>query len=212
MTLSQTKIVSNPTIVTLNNTEASINVGSEFPVPNYTYNEQHGSFEVSGFTYKSIGINLKVTPQVNARGFIKLMVEPEVSQQNGTTTFGGAGGAAIPIIATRKAKTQVSLKDGYTMGIGGLIRSQSTNGGTKVPVLGSIPLLGRLFSSSTKDTEITNLIIFITAKAINAEGAGVDEIFNPQQIRDLNMRRDELPGYRDHSDPFLPSASSDQKK
>jgi type II secretory pathway component GspD/PulD (secretin) len=205
-TLSQTKIVSNPTIVTLNNTEASINVGSEFPVPNYTYNEQHGSFEVSGFTYKSIGINLKVTPQVNARGFITLSLEPEVSQQNGTTTFGGAGGAAIPIIATRKAKTKVSMKDGYTMAIGGLIRSQSTNGDTKVPILGSIPVLGRLFTSSSKDTEITNLIIFITAKAINGEGAGIEEIFNPQQIRDLNMRRDELPGYRDHSDPFLPSA------
>ena len=208
-TLSQTKIVSNPTIVTLNNTEATINVGSEFPVPNYTYNEQHGSFEVSGFTYKSIGINLKVTPQVNARGFITLTLEPEVSQQNGTTTFGGAGGAAIPIIATRKAKTKVSMKDGYTMAIGGLIRSQSTNGDTKVPILGSIPLLGRLFRSTSKDTEITNLIIFITAKAINGEGAGIEEIFNPQQIRDLNMRRDELPGYRDHSDPFLPST---QKK
>ena len=211
-TLSQTKIVSNPTIVTLNNTEATINVGSEFPVPNYTYNEQHGSFEVSGFTYKSIGINLKVTPQVNARGFITLSLEPEVSQQNGTTTFGGAGGAAIPIIATRKAKTKVSMKDGYTMGIGGLIRSQSTNSGTKVPVLGSIPLLGRLFSSTSKDEEITNLIIFITAKAINGEGAGIEEVFNPQQIRDLNMRRDELPGYRDHSDPFLPAAPSQQKK
>jgi len=208
-TLSQTKIVSNPTIVTLNNTEASINVGSEFPVPNYTYNEQHGSFEVSGFTYKSIGINLKVTPQVNARGFITLNLEPEVSQQNGTTTFGGAGGAAIPIIATRKAKTKVSMKDGYTMGIGGLIRSQSTNTGSKVPVLGSIPLLGRLFSSDGKDTEITNLIIFITAKAINGEGASIEDVFNPQQIRDLNMRRDELPGYRDHSDAFLPPA---QKK
>ena len=133
-TLSQTKIVSNPTIVTLNNTEASINVGYEYPMPNYTYNQEHGSFEVSGFTYKPIGIILKVTPQVNARGFIKLTLEPEVSQQNGTTTFGGAGGAAIPIIATRKAKTQVSMKDGYTMGIGGLMRTQTTNGGTKVPV------------------------------------------------------------------------------
>jgi type IV pilus assembly protein PilQ len=211
-TLSQTKIVSNPTIVTLNNTEATINVGSEFPVPNYTYNEQHGSFEVSGFTYKSIGINLKVTPQVNARGFITLSLEPEVSQQNGTTTFGGAGGAAIPIIATRKAKTKVSMKDGYTMAIGGLIRSQATNGGTKVPILGSIPVLGRLFSSTSKDTEITNLIIFITAKAINGEGASIEEVFNPQQIRDLNMRRDELPGYRDHSDPFLPPESPNPKK
>jgi type IV pilus secretin PilQ/predicted competence protein len=211
-TLNQTKIVSNPTIVTLNNTEAFINVGSEFPVPNYTYNQERGSFEVSGFTYKPIGIILKVTPQVNARGFIKLSLEPEVSQQNGTTTFGGAGGAAIPIIATRKAKTQVSMKDGYTMAIGGLLRTQITNGGTKVPVLGSIPVLGRLFSSSTKNEDSTNLIIFITAKAINAEGASVEETVNSQQVRDLDMRRNDLPGYRDGSDPFVQPAAPEVKK
>lgn len=204
-TMNQVKIVSNPTIVTLNNTEAFINVGAEYPIPSYTYNQEHGSFEVSGFTYKPIGIILKVTPQVNARGFIKLTLEPEVSQQNGTTTFGGAGGASIPIIATRTAKTQVSMKDGYTMAIGGLMRSQTTNGGTKVPILGSIPLLGRLFRSDTKDEEVTNLIIFITAKAINAEGASPEDVINSEQLRGLGMRRDELPGYRDHSDPFLPA-------
>ncbi len=63
-TQNEVKIVSNPTIVTLNNTEATINVGSENPIPNYTYNQERGSFEVSGFTYKPIGIILKVTPQV----------------------------------------------------------------------------------------------------------------------------------------------------
>lgn len=209
-TLNHVKIVSNPTVVTLNNTEAFLNVGEEYPIPSYTYNQEHGSFEVSGFTYKPIGIILKVTPQVNARGFIKLTLAPEVSQQNGTTTFGGAGGAAIPIIATRKATTQVSMKDGYTMAIGGLMRIQTTNGGTKVPVLGSIPLLGRLFRSDTKAEEVTNLIIFVTAKAINAEGASPEETINSEQLRGLGMRRDELPGYRDHSDPFLPAAPADK--
>jgi len=210
-TLNQVKIVSNPTVVTLNNTEAFINVGEEYPIPSYTYNQEHGSFEVSGFTYKPIGIILRVTPQVNARGFIKLTLEPEVSQQNGTTTFGGAGGASIPIIATRTAKTQVSMKDGYTMAIGGLMRTQTTTGGNRVPVLGSIPLLGRLFRSDNKDSEVTNLIIFITAKAINAEGAPPEEVMNPTQLRGLGMRHDELPGYRESADPFLPSAKPGDK-
>ncbi|HTX65129.1 MAG TPA: secretin N-terminal domain-containing protein [Opitutaceae bacterium] len=210
-TLNQVKIVSNPTVVTLNNSEAFINVGEEYPIPSYTYNQEHGSFEVSGFTYKPIGIILRVTPQVNARGFIKLTLEPEVSQQNGTTTFGGAGGASIPIIATRTAKTQVSMKDGYTMAIGGLMRTQTTTGGTKVPVLGSIPLLGHLFRSDTKDSEVTNLIIFITAKAINAEGAPPEEVMSPSQLRGLGMRRDELPGYRESTDPFLPAAKAGDK-
>jgi type II secretory pathway component GspD/PulD (secretin) len=195
-TQDNTKIVSNPTVVTLNNTEAMLNIGQEFPVPSYTYNSERGSFEVSGFTYKPIGIILKVTPQVNARGIIRLALEPEVSQQNGSTSFGGAGGASIPIIATRKVKTQVSLKDGYTMGLGGLITSSQDHGGTQVPVLGSIPILGRLFSSKNVNDTATNLLIFITAKTVNADGASPEEVFDPRSIQAAGMTRDDLPGNR----------------
>jgi len=207
-TFSGTKVVSNPTVVTLNNTEAFINVGEEYPIPNYTYNQERGSFEVSGFTYKPIGIILKVTPQVNAGGFIRLALEPTVSQRNGTANFGGAGGAEIPIIAERTARTQVTMKDGYTMAIGGLLRTQTINGNSKVPVLGSLPLLGRLFRSDNKEKDISNLIIFITAKTINAEGARVEETISPEQIRGLEMRREDLPGYRGGGDPFLPSTAT----
>lgn len=195
-TQNNTKIVSNPTVVTLNNTEAVLNIGQEFPIPSYTYNAERGTFEVSGFTYKPIGIILKVTPQVNGRGVIKLTLEPEVSQQNGSTSFGGAGGASIPIIATRKAKTQVSLKDGYTMGIGGLITSSQDHGGTKVPVLGEIPVLGRLFSSKNVNDSITNLLIFITAKTVSADGAAPEEVFDPRAVSAVGMGHEDLPGYR----------------
>ncbi len=195
-TQNNTKIVSNPTVVTLNNTEAVLNIGQEFPIPSYTYNAERGSFEVSGFQYKPIGIILKVTPQVNGRGVIKLTLEPEVSQQNGSTSFGGAGGASIPIIATRKAKTNVSLKDGYTMGIGGLITSSQDHGGTKVPVLGSIPVLGRLFSSKNVNDSVTNLLIFITAKTVSADGASPEEVFDPRAVSAVGMGREDLPGFR----------------
>jgi type II secretory pathway component GspD/PulD (secretin) len=205
-TQNDVKVVSNPTIVTLNNTEASINVGEETPIPNYAYNQERGSFEVNGFTWKQIGIILKVTPQVNARGFIKLTLAPEVSQRNGETTFGGAGGATIPIVATRKAITQVSLRDGYTMGIGGLLSTAQTTGVSKVPVLGSVPVFGRLFRSDSKESAVTNLIIFITAKTLSAEGAMVEEVFESGRVRQLEMRREDLPGHRDGSDPFLPPA------
>jgi type IV pilus assembly protein PilQ len=201
-TISNTKIVSNPTIVTLNNSEASINVGEEYPIPNYTYNQERGTFEVSGFTYRPIGIILKVTPQVNARGFVKLSIEPEVSQRNGETNFGGAGGAAIPIIATRKAKTQVSLKDGYTMGIGGLLRKQDTSKVTKVPLLGDIPFLGNLFKHKANDNSATNLLIFITAKVVSAEGATLDQVIDPRQVRMMNLNKGDLPGQRGAANPF----------
>ena len=202
-TQNQTKVISNPTIVTLNNTEATINVGEEDPIPKYTYNEQRGSFEVAGFDYKAIGIILKVTPQVNSLGFIKLTLAPEVSQKNGFTTFGGAGGASIPIIATRKAVTQVSLKDGHTVAIGGMIRTEGTTSENKVPVLGSIPGLGRLFRSNGKDSSVSNLIIFVTAKSVSAEGGSIEQVINSDQVRQLNLRREDLPGYRDGSDGFV---------
>jgi type IV pilus assembly protein PilQ len=195
-TQNNTKIVSNPTVVTLNNTEAILNIGQEFPIPSYNYNAERGTFEVSGFSYKPIGVILKVTPQVNGAGIIKLMLEPEVSQQNGSTSFGGAGGASIPIIATRKAKTQVSLKDGYTMGIGGLITSSINHGGTKVPILGDIPLLGRLFSSKAVNDEATNLLIFITAKTVSADGASPEDVFDPRAVEAIGMTREDLPGNR----------------
>lgn len=195
-TQANTKVMSNPTVVTLNNTEAILNIGQEFPVPSYNYNSERGTFEVSGFTYKPIGIILKVTPQVNARGVIKLNLEPEVSQQSDSTTFGGAGGASIPIISTRKVKTQVSLKDGFTMGIGGLITDSKSDGGNKVPVLGSIPVLGRLFSNKSVSNTATNLLIFITAKTVSADGGAPEEVFDPRAIQATGMTRDQLPGFR----------------
>jgi type II secretory pathway component GspD/PulD (secretin) len=201
--LNSAKIVSNPTIVTLNNTEASINVGQQYPIPSYTFNQQTGTFEVSNFIYKDIGIILKVTPQVNARGFIKLTLAPEVSQNQGTTSFGGASGASIPIIGTRKAVTQVSLKDGYTMGIGGLISTNFNNGVNKVPLLGSLPVIGYLFKQDTRNNTVDNLVIFITAKTISAEGAPVEQVFNSKEVREFQLKRSDLPGYRDGSDPFI---------
>ena len=200
--LNSAKIVSNPTIVTLNNTEASINVGQQYPIPSYTFNQQTGTFEVSGFIYKDIGIILKVTPQVNARGFIKLTLAPEVSQNQGTTSFGGASGASIPIIGTRKAVTQVSLKDGYTMGIGGLISTNFNDGSNKIPILGDIPVIGYLFKQNTRNHTLDNLVIFITAKTISAEGAPVEQVFNSEEVRAFHLKRSDLPGYRDGSDPF----------
>jgi type IV pilus assembly protein PilQ len=210
--LNNAKIVSNPTIVTLNNTEASINVGQQYPIPSYTFNQQTGTFEVSGFIYKDIGIILKVTPQVNARGFIKLTLQPEVSQNQGTTSFGGASGASIPIIGTRKAVTQVSLKDGYTMGIGGLISTNFNTGINKVPLLGDIPLIGYLFKQKNTTNVVDNLVIFITAKTISAEGAPVEQVFNSEDVRAFHLKRSDMPGYRDGSDPFEDESPKPSRK
>ncbi len=199
--LGGTKIVSNPTIVTLNNKEAEINVGEEHPIPQYTYNQQTGVYVISGFEYKPIGVILKVTPQVNAKGDIHLTLSPEVSQSTRSVPFSGTD---IPILDTRKATTNVSIKDGYTMGIGGLLTKNSNKTTTKVPLLGDLPLLGRLFKTNGKNESSTNLIIFITAKTLSSDGAPIQQIFNSGDIRAMGLQPEDLPGVRDGTDPFKP--------
>jgi type IV pilus assembly protein PilQ len=196
------RLVSNPTVVTLNNAEAKINIGEEYPLPSYTYNQERGNFEISGFTYKAIGIILNVTPQVNSAGFIKLAIEPEVSSRTGTVTFGGASGASIPIIASRKTKTQISLKSGSTMGIGGLIESTTAKSNSKVPVFGELPFIGGLFKSKSDSVKSRNLVVFITAKTIDTDTPAAEEIFDSQALRDMELKRTDLPGHRSPGSGF----------
>ena len=202
---SNARIVNNPTLVTLNNVQAEINIGEEYPIPSYTYNAEQGRFEVSGFEYKPIGVLLKVTPQVNSEGFIKLTLEPEISQRDpNPVNFGGAGGAEIPIINTRKTKTQVSLQDGHTLGIGGLIKDDEGTRRSQLPILGDIPVLGRLFQNKVKEKTRTNLLIFITARVISPKNAKPEEIYDPRVLREAKLKRSDITGYREDGDPFLP--------
>lgn len=189
-------LVSNPTVVTLNNTPALINIGEEFPVPDYQYNAEQGTFEVSGFTYKPIGIILNVTPQVNSAGFINLNISPEISSRAGTVNFGGAAGAEIPIISTRKTKSTVTIKDGFTLAIGGLIEKSTVKTSSRVPILGDIPLLGRAFRNNSDADDIRNLIIFITAKTLNPDGSTYQEILSPRMLNDMGIHPADIPGYQ----------------
>jgi type IV pilus assembly protein PilQ len=194
-TSSEIELVSNPTVVTMNNSPATINIGEEYPIPSYTYNDERGTFEVSNFEYKNIGINMEVTPQINSAGFINLNIKPEISSRQGTVQFGGASGAAIPIISTRKTVSTVSIKSGYTLAIGGLIEQKTDNSDTSVPVLGSIPYLGRLFSSESKTTERQNLIVFITAKILSASGATYEDVYSDGKLLEMGISPTDVPGY-----------------
>lgn len=189
------ELVSNPTVVTMNNTVAQINIGEEFPIPQYTYNQERGTFEVSGFEYKPIGILLNVVPQVNSAGFINLEIKPEISSRTGEVNFGGAGGAAIPIVTTRKTESSVTIKSGYTLAIGGLMEKTTGKTENKVPVLGDIPGVGRLFRSNSDTLNGRNLVIFITAKVLNPDGSSYEEIFDDQTLNEMGISDREIPGY-----------------
>ena len=89
------------------------------------------------------------------------------------------------------------------MGIGGLISTNFNTGTNKIPILGDIPIIGYLFKSEARNNTVDNLVIFITAKTISAEGAPVEQIFNSEEIRKFRLKRSDLPGYRDGSEPFI---------
>ncbi len=191
----KTNLVSNPTVVTLDGEQALISIGQRFPIPNYTYNQERGIFEVSGFAYEDIGINLLVRPQVNAAGFIRLDIRPEVSSILREVNFGGASGALIPVIASRRTESQVILKDGYTLAIGGLIEHEETMVDHKVPFFGDIPLVKYLFTGKSNELNRRNLVIFITARTLNPDGSTYKEILDPRLLSDMKILESDIPGY-----------------
>lgn len=195
-TYNHLELVSNPTVVTLNNSPANITIGDEYPIPSYTYNDEIGRMEVNGFEYKPIGINMTVTPQINSAGFINLDILPEISSTNGFITFGtGQSGAVdIPIVTTRKTKSRVTIKSGYTLAIGGLIEQSTSEGESSVPLLGELPIIGKLFNRDTSTRDRSNLIVFITAKILSASGATYEDVFDEKALFEMGVSKEDLPG------------------
>jgi type IV pilus assembly protein PilQ len=182
-TRANTKLVAAPRIMTVNNQKATINVGRVVPIATYERNANTGIFEVTGWEQQNIGINLEVTPQISPDGHIKLQLKPEVSNTVGTIAPDTIN--QRPIISTRKAETEVQIKDGQTIVIGGLVKTTEAKTDKKVPFLGDIPILGKLFSrheagSTTEPEEKTDLLIFVTAHIIkDGDGSTIANDNNP---------------------------------
>jgi type IV pilus assembly protein PilQ len=93
-----------------------------------------------------------------------------------------------------------------------MIQKSNSRGETKVPVLGDIPGLGRLFRNNSKNIDSTNLVIFLTARTIKPDGGDVGEVFDPRMTREMEIQKDDLPGFRDGSDPFYTPPPPEPKK
>ena len=158
-TKGKTKILSNPSITTLDNEMAEIHVGTDWPIANYSYSEEQGRFVISGWEYKSYGILLRVTPTINSNGYVTLKLHPEISDKQEEIEFEGA---RVPVLSTQTVDATVMIKDGETLVIGGLIKDKVIETRTKVPFLGDIPILGLLFQHKGEEVVRNNLLIFIT--------------------------------------------------
>ena len=161
-------ILSTPHILTNDNQEAEISIGKVVPLLKDSRVSEQETV-VRTYEYKDIGIKLKIVPHINPDGYVRLEVQQEIQKLLETTLY------EAPLMTKREAKTVVTVKDGKTVVIGGLIRDDKIEAVKKVPVLGDIPFLGWFFKRKTWTTEKTNLLIFITPRVVSSD-EDLDEI------------------------------------
>ena len=172
-THQNTRTLSNPRVVTLDNEKVTFNVGLQYPMPQYSFNSSTGQQQISGFTFTPIGINFEVTPHVNNAGWITLDLHPDISAidqlvtlQQSTSTHPPV---QIPELTDRTIQTKVMVENGKTLVIAGLIADAKNDNETKVPFLGDIPWLGKFFTSENTTVTKTELLIFLTPHIISAD-------------------------------------------
>lgn len=159
---SDTKILSNPRITTLNNQEAKMLVGTIVPIPTYEYSKETGTQTIKGYESLEVGIKLLVTPNINEKQYITLSVKPSVDE---ITAWTGPNNER-PIVSTRSAETRVMIKDGQTLALGGLISEKKIKSHRGIPLLKDIPIIGYLFGKKEDTVDRTELLIFITPRII----------------------------------------------
>lgn len=161
---SDVSILSTPQLLTLDNEEAEINVGSNVPyLTRQDTTSQTTSINYNSYEYKDVGVILNITPHINDEGFIRLKLSQEVTKvQSGADK-------AMPTTLKRTAKTTVVVKDKATIVIGGLVGDSTDEGTNKVPFLGDVPLLGWLFKARTVKRERTNLYVFLTPHIVRTQ-------------------------------------------
>lgn len=149
------KVLDTPRIFTSNNVKAEINVSQRFP---YITSQQTGvnGGLISNYQFQDVGVVLTVTPRITSSGQVTMDIVQSADDLQGFTSFNA------PIINHRQATTTVSVADGETIVLGGIIRNTVTTNESKIPLLGDIPLIGNLFKSSSKETNQTELMVFLT--------------------------------------------------
>jgi pilus assembly protein CpaC len=157
------RTLAEPNLLTLPGKEAYFLAGGEFPYPTV----QSGNSSSISIVFKEFGIKLRFTPTIARNGAIRLAVKPEVS----TLDFANGlviAGFEIPSLRTRRAETEVELREGQHLTVAGLLDNESTRNLTKIPILGDIPILGELFKSRALRQRRTELVVIVTPQLVMA--------------------------------------------
>ncbi len=158
------KLISDPRITTLNNHQAEIRVATVIPIQTINrFSEAGATQDIVTFQDEKVGISLLVTPHIIDSNNIMLDVNPTVAEIVG---FSGPEGNQKPITSERTVQTTITVKDGETAALGGLLKENKIEHTQQVFLLGSLPILGGLFRHKTVETSTTDLMILITPSIV----------------------------------------------
>ena len=166
------RVLSTPVVMTTDNTEAKITIADEYPVVTSSTSASSGYSARSTYEYKTIGIDLTVTPHINPNNFV-LMEITQSADDVGTPV--SIDGNNVPVIKKREISATVGVKDRETIILGGLVRKSNSETATKIPILGDIPLLGWLFSSRSESEVRDELVILLTPYVLNTPEEATSE-------------------------------------
>lgn len=164
------QILAEPNVLAINGKQASFLAGGEFPYPVLQNTTGVGSAGIT-VQFREFGIRLNFIPNITPRGTVLLDVAPEVSALDFAAGL-TIQGFTIPAITSRKVRTEVELNPGQSFAISGLLEKQLTNTFNKIPVLGDIPLVGKLFQSRNFTRENTELLVIVTPQLVQPVPAG----------------------------------------
>lgn len=173
-TKGDVQIVSRPVLLASNNTEARLLVGSQVPfvqVSRSLPTDTPSRDQV--VQYRDVGTKLTIRPTINQDGYVSLLIQQEVNQATTEVLFDA------PVISTREAATQVLVKDGQTIVLGGLRDRQRNANQTGIPILSHIPIIGGLFGSADRSTSATELYLFLTPRILKTD-ADADSVTTPR--------------------------------
>ena len=163
------QILAEPNVLAQNGKQASFLAGGEFPFPSVSSGT--GGTPMVTIQFREFGVRLTFTPTITPRGTIHLEVAPEVSALDFTNGL-SVSGFIVPALTTRKLDTQVELREGQSFAIGGLLDNRTTNTLEKMPFIGDIPILGKLFQSKSVTKQNTELIVIVTPELVRPVPAG----------------------------------------
>jgi pilus assembly protein CpaC len=166
------EILAEPNLIAVSGHDASFLAGGEFPFPiiSSTGTGAQASPVVT-IQFKEFGVRLNFTPIIQPNGMIHLKVRPEVSSLDFSNAL-TIQGFTIPALSTRRAETEVDLREGETFAIAGLMDNQVTQIISKIPGIGDLPILGRLFQSRDTQKSNTDLLVIITPNFVKPFAPG----------------------------------------